>query len=191
MATYDVLGIIKDLAGDHYHEMDSSAYATLNCLNGSDSDVQIAAIQMYISRWQSPEHDDVFICSCRDLVRDCPISSVRIHALRAMGNLHSGTANAETSTYLAQLIKSGSLPENVQFGAYQALREVQMGLQESDVLAASMCLANELQEKVSDSQLAASSVFVPSKFHGRFTEKELQSSMTIDWELVNHLLGLS
>ena len=183
-----LLDIVEDLAGDQYSAMGDSAFATLNCLHNSHSKVQIAAIQMYLSRWRSPELDDRFIDSCRKLVEEGPVSSVRTHALRAIGNIHSGSADDIVSRYLAQLLKVVSLPEPVQFAAYQSLREVQLGINEVDVMAASARLANELRAQLENSEFAASKVMFPLPFLKGVSTNELKASMSIEWDFVNQVL---
>ncbi len=191
MAISDFADIIENLAGSHYREMNTSKSAAFELVLHHDRNVQIAAIHTYLSRWRSREDDPRFVCLCRDLARSSHDESVRIHALRAIGQLDRGCANTDVSVFLAKLIKDNLVPDDVRFAAYQSLREVQLGIQESDVITASMSLVQTLNSRYPDSTFNTLPTINELHFHGRFTDEEVRSFKRIDWELVNRILGVT
>ena len=184
------LQIWKKLAGSLFDKLAESAEHCLTHISDPDRDVRIAAIGMCSLTWE--RSDKEFISACCQIAVTDPDHSVRTHAIGAIGRALRATRNEDVSHFLADLVKHEKI-EGVCLEAYWALREIQLGLNEEDVVRRVACMSKSMWRDV-DIRDAISNHFglpvgndPPFKrdFLGGYPETVWDSSEQIDWEFVN------
>jgi hypothetical protein len=129
----------KDMAGPFYDELVQSKEKALTHLSNPDSHVRIAAISVCDLLWNCSV-DAAFVDACRTMARTDPDDSVRIHAIEAYGKALQSSQDRAASQFLADLVKARMNSEQVRMAAYWALREIQMGSTDHDVIKRAISL---------------------------------------------------
>jgi hypothetical protein len=181
-ATTDVW---KDLAGNCYPELVRSKESALAHLFDTDSNVRIAAINICDRLWNCSA-DQEFVVACRRIADADIDDSVRVHAVSKLGKTLQSSKDRSTSLFLAQIVKSANISEDLRRAAYWALREVQFGLTEEDNVKRTISLIKMVLRKkpkgMSEEQVK-NSLFGG----GQFSNIDWNTADQIDWGFVNQI----
>jgi hypothetical protein len=179
----DANEVWKDLAGPAYLDMVRSKEAAFEHLFNPDSNVRIAAINICASRWEC-SGDAEFVNACRTLAAVDIDTSVRAHAISALGEAFRETRDSSISQFLADTITLHKKADELGTAAYWALREVQVGLTEEDLIKRSIAFMKDVIRKARvhgiESQVRDLLV------HPANLKEELwNSAEQIDWDFVD------
>jgi hypothetical protein len=125
-----------------------------------------------------------FIAACQTLALTDPDDSVRTEAIASFGKAHESTRDPFASQFLASISKNTGNTQNVRAAAYWALRVIQMGVTEEDLVKGAIRLVKlaasrmptKIDEKISREILLAD---------GRFPTTLWNTADEIDWDYVN------
>lgn len=173
----------KDLAGPLYDELVQDKAFAFEHLVNPNGNIRIAAINIYGSLWNGST-DPAFVNACRQIAATDPDNSVRAHAISAFGQALRSSHDAVASRFLADVAKDCNSSEAVRIAAYWALREIQLGLTEEELIMRMIPLMKEAlrrlpigmtEQEVKHTILGA----------GRFPETLWHSADQIDWDFVD------
>jgi hypothetical protein len=171
----------KALAGPLYEELLRSKETAFAHIFDANDDIRIAAIQIFDSHWNG-SMDVEFQTACREIATSDSSDSVRVSAIGSIGKAMQCSRDANVSRLLADITKGNSASDRVRHAAYWALREVQSGTCEKDVmlrLASCMKFAMRAMSMTEDQIKAA----VP--YPGDYAKNVWDSAEQIDWTFVN------
>ena len=178
----------RELAGPLYDELIRSKEAALSRLFAPERDVRIAAIHICQSTWQCST-DSRFLDSCRRLANTDPDDLVREHAASSLGMALCASQDRSTSQFLAALAKNGVTPQHVRMAAYWALREVQLGLTEEDLVRRSAALMKIAMRRL-PTGISEEDAKRTALCDGRFADGVWDTAEQIDWNFVDKFLSL-
>jgi hypothetical protein len=175
----------KDLAGPHYEAMMRNKEAAISYLSAPDYETRIAAILLCESTWGCGV-DPRVLDACRQIAGSDGDDSVRCCAVSSLGRALNSTRSPDASQFLARIAKDPKNAMDLRITAYWALREVQLGLADSNSYSHVLYLAKSYIRQ----------------HPGRFTEDEVMSNLLgslpksnwdlagqIDLEFVNQFVG--
>ena len=172
----------KELAGSRYDQLVASKEIALGLLFDADRNVRIAAINVCDSYWKCSS-DIEFVTACRKIAALDNDDSVRAHAIRSLGTALRSSKERLTSGFLANLVTDEDSSDEVRKAAYWALREIQFGLTEEDVVKRSISLMRLAMRSLS-TEMTEDDVKAVMLCNGRFPETTWGSADQIDWDFV-------
>jgi hypothetical protein len=172
----------SEFAGIHYHKMMESKQAALALVFHPDRNVRIAAIQICDTVWNCTT-DASYVEICRNVIKDDCDAVVRASAISAIGKAFRSSQSPEVSKFLSKFIAVDMDVIEVQSAAYWALREVQLGLLEEDLIKRAICAAKSYESKLPSQRLLDEQRF--ALMGGRYPEEVWDSAGEIDWDFVN------
>ena len=108
----------------------------------------------------------------------------RVHAIDAFGRSFQTTQDASASQFVADLVKDSKSSEEVRRAAYWALRQIQLGLTDEEIVRRLVPLAKEVLRK--NPAGATEEQFKQTLLcGGRFPENVWNTSEQIDWDFVD------
>ena len=128
-----VLDVCKALAGDYFDILIASKDDCTAHLQNADPTVRLAAITVYGSVWADKSDSEFFVTSQRMAVED-PDPQVRAGAIGPLGAVFRSTQDASVSRFLADLARDDRNTDSIKISAYWALREVQFGLTDEELI---------------------------------------------------------
>lgn len=175
--------ILKELAGPHFGRLAHRKDVAMAYLNDEDPNVRIAAIRLCDRIWNCSD-DPHFLDACRTIAAADPVVSVCVHAIDTLGRAFRATKNPGLSTYLVSIVKDDTRPDRVRKAAYFALREVQIGLTEMEMvirqIATTKSALRELPTAVNEERAKRALLC-----GGRLPEDLWDSADQIDWSFVD------
>ena len=127
--------------------------------------------------------------SCRRLANTDPDDLLREHAASSLGTARCASQDRSTSQFLAALAKNGVTPQHVRMAAYWALREVQLGLTEEDLVRRSAALMKILM-CILPTGISEEDAKRTALCDGRFADGVWDTAEQIDWNFVDKFLSL-
>ena len=173
----------RELAGSVCDELLRSRESALVHLFDEEPNIQIAAINICDTFWNCSS-SATFTDACRTLAATDPDDAVRIHAIEKYGKAFQSSHSPSASQFLADLICDKKNSEEVLQSAYWALRQVQLGLTEEDVVKRSICLAKSLVRKAQNATISEDQLKTTFLCGGRFSDTVWDFADQIDWEFV-------
>ena len=174
--------IWKDLAGPLYDQLVATKEQALALLFHADSNVRIAAISVCRSAWDCSS-DPAFLNACQTLAANDANDTVRCHAIDSLGSALRSSRDPSASRFLAGIALDPVVSDNVRRAAYRALREIQFGLSEDDVIRRSIPLFRAAAERM-PSQFSEEQIKGVLRAIGKSPETEYDQQHQIDWDFV-------
>jgi HEAT repeats len=137
----------KAMAGSSYDELLRSKESAIAHVFDANSDVRSAAISICELHWRCYS-DDRFVDACRKIAATDCNEAVRVHAIGALGTALRSSGDNRASQFLADTVKDDRSAHDVRIAAYWALREVQMGPIDRDVIKRSIRLGGLVLAKM-------------------------------------------
>ncbi len=105
------------------------------------------------------------------------------------GFIYRAAADESISRFLTDLLKDNGTPRRVRLAAYWALREVQLGLTEEDLVKRGICAVKPLLEKNVKMEMSADEMRRALLCGGRYPDSFWDSAETIDWNFVGKFVS--
>lgn len=171
--------ILREYAGVAYDHILQDKESALAHLSDADGNVRIAAIIICATRWNCLR-DPAFTNKCLAIAAADLVVAVRVHAINCISWAFESTRDQGVSRFLADLTSDATSVPNLRSAAYWALRRVQLGDNEDDLIAQSHGLMKQLATKltVCDEDIGRKSV-------EQTPVTSVQEFAYIDWAFVN------
>ena len=179
----------KHLAGSAYGGLMSSKESAMAGLNDADSNVRIAAIHICGTNWDCSK-DPAFADACRALAETDQSDAVRYHAIGALGHSFRSSQDPTISRFLADLATHDKAAEDVRQAAYWALREIQTGLNDEDLVKQFIRVTKAVVCRMPPHK-AKQHLNETLRVLSQVSDLDWESGDQIDWEFVSRFVSHS
>jgi len=178
----------KELAGSHYEEMTRSKEAAMAFLSTADLRICLGAIMVCEQNWQAAREPSV-LEACRSLAVSNADDSIRLVALRVLGEALSSSRDRNASKFVAQIVLDSQNSTELRTGAYWVLREIQYGIGDVDFDTHMLGTIHTVKEclKLLPGKFSEETVKSNLLPKGSFPDDFWDSANRIDWEFVHRV----